>query len=351
MDQYGLLLERVAAEPDRAITEFSLLTPAMRRVLPDPAEKLADDWRGPVHAWMTRIAVQHPDRIAVVDDRVAVSYRLLDRLSNRLSRKLIEHGLRPSDRVAVFAHRSASLTVAVYAILKAGGGFVMLDPAYPPARLIDFLEAAPVKRSDSHGGAGPMPVETEPILKDSGFQLVLPAKPLDFLARQSDSAAEIEVGPDHIAYIAFTSGSTGKPKGVMGRHGPLTHYTPWMKRTFAFGERDRFSMLSGLSHDPLQRDIFTPLSVGAALIVPDGDAISPGPFIALAGRETRNRRSPHALHGPTRRRGRAGRPALSSPRLLRRRGADQARSVASQGARPGCRLRQLLRLGPKPSGP
>ena len=85
------------------------------------------------------------------------------------------------------------------------------------------------------------------------------------------------VGPNHIACVSFTSGSTGKPQGVFQRHGGLTHFAPWVARTFDVSAHDRFTMLSGLSHDPLQRDIFTPLALGASLHIPTDDAIgTPG---------------------------------------------------------------------------
>ena len=77
------------------------------------------------------------------------------------------------------------------------------------------------------------------------------------------------VGPDDVAYIAFTSGSTGRPKGIVGLHGPLPHFVGWHARTFGLHGADRFAMLSGLAHDPLLRDVFTPLAIGASLHVPD----------------------------------------------------------------------------------
>lgn len=77
--------------------------------------------------------------------------------------------------------------------------------------------------------------------------------------------------------ITFTSGSTGLPKGVLGRHSPLTHFYPWMQTRFGIGENDHWSMCSGISHDPLQRDIFTPLFFGGTIHIPDAaDIATPG---------------------------------------------------------------------------
>ncbi|MBW4497563.1 MAG: AMP-binding protein [Oscillatoria princeps RMCB-10] len=90
----------------------------------------------------------------------------------------------------------------------------------------------------------------------------------------SAEAPEITVAPDDLAYIAFTSGSTGKPKGILGTHRPLSHFLHWHTQTFALSESDRFSMLSGLSHDPLLRDIFTPLWKGCTSLIPDPEKIT-----------------------------------------------------------------------------
>jgi L-2-aminoadipate reductase len=62
------------------------------------------------------------------------------------------------------------------------------------------------------------------------------------------------VGPDSTPTLSFTSGSEGVPKGVRGRHFSLTYYFPWMAETFELSENDHFTMLSGIAHDPIQRD-------------------------------------------------------------------------------------------------
>jgi L-aminoadipate-semialdehyde dehydrogenase len=73
-----------------------------------------------------------------------------------------------------------------------------------------------------------------------------------------DQTPDVIVGPDSTPTLSFTSGSEGIPKGVRGRHFSLTYYFPWMADTFGLSENDCFTMLSGIAHDPIQRDSTTP---------------------------------------------------------------------------------------------
>lgn len=70
----------------------------------------------------------------------------------------------------------------------------------------------------------------------------------------SETDPNVVLGPDSIGTLSFTTGSTGIPKGVRGRHYSLTHFFPWMGERFTLGEFSKFTMLSGIAHDPIQRD-------------------------------------------------------------------------------------------------
>jgi amino acid adenylation domain-containing protein len=284
--QYSGLLLQVAADPEQQITQYSLLTAASRAVLPDPQETLSNEWWGAVHQIFSRLARQAPDRPAVLAAELDWSYGELEDLANRLAQRLCAGGVAAGDIVAIYGRRDPRLVLAVLAVLKAGAAFVILDPIYPAERLIECLRlAAPVGWIEMPmPGSDPGATEVLPELLAEYFQIspprcrvLLPAAAgLAGLAGLAGSLAPwsardplVAVGQESLAYIAFTSGSTGTPKGILGRHGPLSHFIPWQQQEFGLSENDRFSMLSGIAHDPLQRDLFTPLQIGGVICIPD----------------------------------------------------------------------------------
>lgn len=156
--------------------------------------------------------------------------------------------------------------------LRSGAAFLILDPAHPEARLLDCLRLAKPRAWLQLEEAGAVPPNLEEFTRSTGLRpLILP--PLEraenFLAEFSALTDVIPADADAPAYVTFTSGSTGVPKGIVGTHQPLAHFLKWHVEHSGFTAADRFSLLSGLAHDPLLRDIFTPLRIGATLCVPD----------------------------------------------------------------------------------
>jgi L-aminoadipate-semialdehyde dehydrogenase len=87
--------------------------------------------------------------------------------------------------------------------------------------------------------------------------IAIGTEPADILGSSkhlADTDPNIVLGPDSVGTLSFTSGSTGIPKGVKGRHYSLTHFFPWMGERFGLSEDSIFTMLSGIAHDPIQRD-------------------------------------------------------------------------------------------------
>ena len=158
--------------------------------------------------------------------------------------------------------------------LKAGATVSVLDPQYPPERQKVLLDVArprfliSIRRAIQESGKLSNTVmefikstldikSTVPELEllADGQLLGGTVDDVDCLASQSSKREELPdvvVGPDSIPTLSFTSGSEGRPKGVQGRHFSLTYYFPWMAKKFGLSENDRFSMLSGIAHDPIQ---------------------------------------------------------------------------------------------------
>jgi L-2-aminoadipate reductase len=166
------------------------------------------------------------------------------------------------------------LVVAYMGALKAGATVSVLDPQYPPDRQTIYLEVAnpkflvQIERATELAGRLSDKVR-DFITKNLTLKAEVPALKLgddgtlaggmvqgkDCLEAQvplRSQLPDVVVGPDSIPTLSFTSGSEGRPKGVQGRHFSLTYYFPWMAERFNLSENDRFTMLSGIAHDPIQ---------------------------------------------------------------------------------------------------
>ena len=272
-DQFSYLLSQIVANPDEKIGRYSLVTPRARGVLPDPERALTAHRSKPIHELFSEQARTNPHKTAAEDARDSWSYHELESRSNRLANYLRAQGVGTGDVVAIYGHRSLALVWAIMAVLKAGAVFLILDPDYPVDRLLSCLEIAPPTAWLQIDAAGILPKALSQFVDTVACRLELSTNAAslvnDLLGAYSVNVPPISIGPDDLAYIAFTSGSSGKPKGVMGRHGPLTLFTAWAKEKFGLNSGERFCLLSGLAHDPLHRDVFTPLQLGATVCIPD----------------------------------------------------------------------------------
>ncbi|KAI5121805.1 hypothetical protein M0805_009797 [Coniferiporia weirii] len=303
VDQLSALLRRLGSSPLAAVGSIPLLTPSQRARLPDPTADLRwCDFKGAITDVFSRNARAHPERPCVIQytptrERVVHTYGVIRRASNILAHHLLQGGVQREEVVMVYAHRSVDLVVAVMAVLKAGATFSVIDPAYPPSRQTIYLQVAKPRALVVLKGAGVISSTVREFIEtEANIRVEVPALELladgsilggvapgttgDVLAAHvhlADTDPNVVLGPDSIGTLSFTTGSTGIPKGVRGRHYSLTHFFPWMGERFGLDENSRFTMLSGIAHDPIQRDMFTPLFLGASLHVPTAEDIgTPG---------------------------------------------------------------------------
>ncbi|MEV0898229.1 amino acid adenylation domain-containing protein [Actinoplanes sp. NPDC049802] len=193
-----------------------------------------------------------PEGVAVLSDGVPLTYRELDRASDRLAGRLAETGAR---RIGLLTGPGADTVIGLVAILKAGAAWVPLDGSHPPARLTDQLTRA-----------GADVVVRGPGSRDlSGFTLVDVA--------EGGAGTGRDVDPGDIAYIIFTSGSTGRPKGVPVTHRSMINYLDWSIAAFGYREGDRLAQTASICFDASVRQLLAPLLVGATVVAWDRDTV------------------------------------------------------------------------------
>ncbi|HZF08057.1 MAG TPA: amino acid adenylation domain-containing protein, partial [Thermoanaerobaculia bacterium] len=262
------LLSAAIEQPRRPVADLPLLSPAQRHQLlaewNDTAAEIgqSEDFV----AAFRRAAARSADAVAVGEEGGgSLTYRELDRRSDRLARALGERGVGPERLVTIRAERGTDLLAAVLGVLKAGGAFLALDPAQPPARARQVLlqSGAGWLLAPLAAGGELLPAMVEPgdpaQLLDLGAALAAGA--------ESGPATRGWVGPDQLAYVIFTSGSTGTPKGVMIHHLGWLNHLLVLIRDLGLTAGDRVAQTASQSFDIAVWQMLAALLVGGRVQV------------------------------------------------------------------------------------
>ncbi len=267
LDQLHRVLTTVAAHPDLPVGEIDLLDDADHARLarwnetayPVPAVTLAD---------LSVFAATDTDRTALIDavGGARLSYGEVDARVNRLARTLIAQGVGPETTVVLAMRRSVELVLAMYAVVRAGGAYVPIDPDHPVERIRHIVAtAAPVCMLTT--AADGVPVETDvPVLEIDRLALHAAAGPI------RDGERIRPLRPEHPAYVIFTSGSTGLPKGVTVPHAAVVNQLIWLRRYFGLGRDNRALLKTPATFDLSVWEFWSAAVCGGRLVIaaPDG---------------------------------------------------------------------------------
>ncbi|MEU2792643.1 amino acid adenylation domain-containing protein [Streptomyces sp. NPDC007100] len=263
-DTYAGLFDALVAEPARSLADHLAANADELRLI--SADFNATDAPFPdtrtLHSFLEERAAATPDTVAVVDD--TTTYGELNADANRLARVLRARGVGAGSVVGVCVPRSARMLVAIYAVLKAGGAYLPVDPTLPRERVDYILDHSRTT----------LVVTTEETRDVVAGHEVLDVDAGDTQADGGD--LEPVSGPDDLAYVIYTSGSTGRPKGVMVEHRAIVNRLWWMQRAYPLGGDDVILHKTPFTFDVSVWEIFWWSFAGAAVAtLPNGDEKNP----------------------------------------------------------------------------
>jgi nonribosomal peptide synthetase DhbF len=212
-------------------------------------------------------AERTPEALAVIYEGKSVTYDELNRLSNRMARLLIAERIGPETIVALLMPRSVELIVALLAIVKAGGAYLPLDPAYPSDRIQYMLaDARPVcSLTTSEYAQRTVHLDRQIVIDSSRVEIALTCLPD---SNVTDGDRVMPLLPTHPVYVIYTSGSTGFPKGVVLPSGALVNLLAWHSEEIAGGSGTTTAQFASLSFDAASHEIFLSLTTGRTIAVP-----------------------------------------------------------------------------------
>ncbi|WP_336206811.1 amino acid adenylation domain-containing protein [Nonomuraea sp. LPB2021202275-12-8] len=263
---YLRLLGDLVVTPDQPVRRASArLRPDA--ALPDGTGVLpAWDGAGLVESVLKRVA-DDPGRVAVTGEGLELTYaELADLVTATGAAVTTAATAAPAGEpvavgatVAILAARTGELPALLLGVLAAGARWAVLDSALPPSRLAAQARSAGARALIACPG------------------VTVPPE-LAWLPRADSTGppggfAVANVPLERRGYLSLTSGTTGEPKPVRTGERPLARFLSWYTAEFGLTAHDRFALLAGLAHDPLLRDAFTPLVLGARLYVPGQDRV------------------------------------------------------------------------------
>ena len=248
-----------------------------------------------LHQSIDESAAADPAHEAFRFEGASLTYEELARRADRLAAVLIDEGVRPGDRVAIYMNKGLELPVALYGILRAGAAYVPIDPAAPLSRIRLIIEDCGVRHLITNASRERRAVELAADV--SALRTVIGAHPpaeqtsCRFLPWESLDGADapppdVRVTEQDLAYIMYTSGSTGVPKGLMHTHASGLSYARLSARTYGVRADDRLG-----NHSPLHFDMSTfeyltaPLCGATTVIIPEETTMFPVSVGELIERE------------------------------------------------------------------
>ncbi len=263
---YRQVLEAFQADASQAVVNCLAPIPEERSMLERFNSNNAPlDSQIRVEAMFDAQVEQTPHAVAVTAGDEQLTYRELQQRAYGVAAELRKHGVRPGDLVGLSCGRNQFMLVGLYGILKAGAGYVPLDPSFPVDRLDFMTEDAALRLvlCDESMRDG---------WKPGGAEVLM----LDGLGTRNELGSAEGAHSEMPAYVIYTSGSTGKPKGVRVPHRSVVNLLRSVAQEPGMTHVDNVLAVTTLSFDIAVSEVILPLTVGARIVMAERDQTTDG---------------------------------------------------------------------------
>jgi len=264
LTDWETLLEEFWRNPERPLSDF--LQGIRKMPPPIPSEWSTSQMVSPtedcIHQLFQKQAIRTPTHIAVAFQGQKLTYKELDEQSDQLACYLRQLGVEPEQLVGIYLSRSIAMIIALLGVLKAGGAYLPLDPAYPQERISFITRDARVNiLLTEQQYARRLPVSS-----DIAHNVYLDTLWTGTTSTENTPCIN-RVTADNLAYVIYTSGSTGRPKGVSITHRSAVTLLTWAEHFFLPEDLSGVLAATSLCFDLSVFEIFAPLSRGGTVIL------------------------------------------------------------------------------------
>ncbi|TCP59051.1 amino acid adenylation domain-containing protein [Tumebacillus sp. BK434] len=256
---YRELLASVVSSPEQPVSALNHIPPVERRTLDLLGKGSEAVWQEGllVHQIFEAQAASTPDAPAILMGDDSITYAELNERANLLAYRLQAQGIRPGDLVGIRLERSPELIISILGALKAGAGYVPIDPTHPQERQEYILQDAKLSALITESNS--MASSSETIMLN----------PIASIASQpnADKFENPVVRPDHPIYVLYTSGTTGQPKGVVMPHRAIANLICWQLQDARFAAGQRTLQYATVTFDVSVQEIFSTLCSGGTLVL------------------------------------------------------------------------------------
>ena len=264
---YRRLLEGVLEDPNAPVSLLTLCDADEERLLREEWNQTEVAFRDDVclHQLFEEQVQRTPHAPALVDGSEWMTFEKLNRRADELASVLTARGIGPGSVVAVALNRSPALIAALLGALKAGAGYLPLDPTYPRDRLEFMINDACADLLISESSV----LERLSLRCEKALFLIDADWPTEIPELRPPPAAATR---EDLAYVIYTSGSTGTPKGAMIHHAAICNHMQWMQECFPLSSDDRVLQRTPFSFDASVWEFYAPLISGATLVLAPQEA-------------------------------------------------------------------------------